>query len=131
MWIRVIDMTVLNYVNYVEFKEIAEPMELAYKHLIAARKEEGQKELRTAIEQSKKFNAELTPCALMKMVYDDVILDMTSELQQLGETVFDTKLRAPTPKDTSTYAELRSKATLLSEYTSILTSLCGQPKSVG
>ncbi|MCK5233595.1 MAG: hypothetical protein KAJ91_02145 [Candidatus Aenigmarchaeota archaeon] len=126
-----IAMTVLNYVDYVGFEEIAKPMESAYKHLIAARKEEGQEELRTAIEQSKKLNTEIAPCALMKLVYDDVISNMTSEIQQLGESVFDTKLRAPTPEDTSTYAELGSKATLLSEYTFILNSLCMQPKSVG
>ena len=118
-------MVILNYEKYVGNEEIAGYMKSAYTYLMAGKGEEAKSEIDEAAELSKKAGTALPRCTLMKMVYDDVLVDLSGRMHNAAESAISTGLRAIGEEDASKYTDIMLDAALIHAYASVLNELCG------
>lgn len=118
-------MAVLNYRNYVGDEEIARRMESAYNYLMAGKGDDAKSELEEAAKLSKKVSKAIPRCALMKMVYDDALADLSGRMHKSAESAISTGLTVVGEEDASKYTEMMLDAALIHAYTSALNVLCG------
>ncbi len=118
-------MAILNYKNYVGDEKIAKHMESAYNYLMSGKGEDAKFELKEAAELIKKAGTALPRCALMKVVYDDVLADVSDRMHKVAESAIALELQAVSEEDASKYTDIMLDATLIQEYATDINKLCG------
>lgn len=118
-------MAILNYKNYVEDEVIATHMENAYNEFMAGKGGNAKSELEKAVELGEKASTDLPRCALMKMVYDDVLADLSDRIVKSSESVMASTPRVVSETDASAYTEIMLDATLIQVYAAQINTLCG------